>query len=193
MTRLSAPLLRWQVIDAKGSVTAVAEPEQESAGPLETNWAACKRAADRHAGHRIRRSVWEDLGGFDPRLECAEDWENVGPDRGAVGVWYEPALLAAYRSHQRPTAAAISPMRGELHYTRRAMELFRPLLPKDRARSIIASARRAYARTALDNARQLASEGRSPAMWAHLRMAGRLWPRLTTLREAARVAWRRAG
>ena len=89
------------------------------------------------------------------------------------GVWYEPGLLAAYRSHAQSNSGRHFANARELHYTRRAIELFRPLLPKDRAKSIIASARRAYARTALDNARQLARDGRRPAMWAHLRMAAR--------------------
>jgi glycosyltransferase involved in cell wall biosynthesis len=191
---IGAAFCRWQVIDAEGSVTAVAEAEQDVAGPL-------KDAIGRLASEQrivtpsiaVRRSVWEDLGGFDRRLECAEDWEMWVRIAARYGVWYEPALLAAYRSHEQSNTGRNFSDARELHYTWQAMELFRPLLPKDRARSIIASARRAYARTALDNARQLAKDGRKSAMWAHLRMAARFWPRLTTLREAARIAGGRTG
>ena len=186
---IGAAFCRWQVIDAEGSVTAVAEPEQENAGLL--NDAIGLLASEQRIvtpSIAVRRSVWEDLGGFDPRLECAEDWEMWVRIAARYGVWYEPGLLAAYRSHAQSNSGRNFADARELHYTRQAMELFRPLLPKDRAGSIITAARRAYARAALDNARQLVRDGRRSAMWAHLRMAARFWPRLTTLREAARIA-----
>ena len=104
------------------------------------------------------------------------------------GIWYEPSLLAAYRRHEHSNSGRHFANARELHYTRQAMELFRPLLPKERADTIITLARRAYARTALDNARELRRERRHSAMWAHLRMAWRLSPRLATLREALRIA-----
>jgi glycosyltransferase involved in cell wall biosynthesis len=191
---IGAAFCRWQVIDADGTVTAVAEPEQDSAGPMED--AIGRLASEQRIvtpSIAVRRSVWEDLGGFDPRLECAEDWEMWVRIAARYGVWYEPAVLASYRSHAQSNSGRHFANARELHYTQQAMELFRPLLPKDRARAIIGAARRAYARTALDNARQLARDGRKSPMWAHLRMAARFWPGLTTLRDAARIASSRMG
>jgi glycosyltransferase involved in cell wall biosynthesis len=191
---IGAAFCRWQVIDARGAVTTVAELEQDVAGPLGD--AIGRLASEQRIvtpSIAVRRSVWQDLGGFDPRLECAEDWEMWVRIAARYGVWYEPGLLAAYRSHAQSNSGRHFANARELHYTRQAIELFRPLLPKDRAGAIIGAARRAYARTALDNARQLASDGQKSAMWAHLRMAARFWPRLTTLREVASIACRRSG
>ena len=188
---VGAAFCRWQVIEAAGSVTAVADAEQAVAGPLDD--AVGRLASEQRIvtpAIAVRRSVWEQLGGFDPRLACAEDWEMWVRIAAHHGIWYEPALLAAYRRHEQSNTGRHFANARELHYTRQAMELFRPLLPKDRADTIIGAARRAYARTALDNARELARDRRRAAMWAHLRMATRLWPRFGTLREASRIAWR---
>lgn len=187
---VGAAFCRWQVIDAAGSVTAVAEAEQAVAGPLDD--ALARLASEQRIvtpAIAVRRRVWEQLGGFDPRLACAEDWEMWVRIAAHYGIWYEPKLLAAYRRHDQSNSGRHFANARELHYTRQAMELFRPLLPKDRADRIIAAARRAYARTALDNARELRRERRRSAMWAHLLMAWRLSPRLATLGSAARIAW----
>ena len=190
---VGAAFCRWQVIDAGGSVTAVAEAEQAVAGPLGD--ALGRLASEQRIvtpAIVVRRRVWEKLGGFDPRLACAEDWEMWVRIAASYGIWYEPSLLAAYRQHEQSNSGRHFANARELHYTRQAMELFRPLLPRDRADTIIASARRAYSRTALDNANELRRDRRRSAMWAHLRMAWRLWPRIATLREGARIAWGRA-
>ncbi|MEO8176317.1 MAG: glycosyltransferase [Sphingomicrobium sp.] len=186
---VGAAFCRWQIIDLAGSVTAVAETEQATAGPLDD--ALGKLASEQRIvtpAIVVRRQVWEQLGGFDPRLACAEDWEMWVRIAAHYGVWYEPELLAAYRKHDDSNTGRHFANARELRYTEQAMKLFRPLLPTDRAAAIIGSAKRAYARTALDNARQLASERRRRAMWAHLRMAWRLEPGMATLRAATRIA-----
>ncbi|MEO6256672.1 MAG: glycosyltransferase [Sphingomicrobium sp.] len=186
---IGAAFCRWQIVDSAGSVMDVAQAEQAAAGPLDD--ALGKLASEQRIvtpAIVVRRSVWEQLGGFDPRLACAEDWEMWVRIAARYGIWYEPALLATYRKHDDSNTGRHFADARELRYTELAMDLFRPLLPDDRAAAIIGSARRAYARTALDNARQLASERRRRAMWAHLRMAWRLEPRMATLRQAARIA-----
>ena len=185
---VGAAFCRWQIVDSAGAVTAVAEPEQAVAGPLED--ALARLASEQRIvtpAMAVRRAVWEHLGGFDPRLECAEDWEMWVRIAAHYRVWYEPALLASYRRHAQSNTGRHFANAAELHYTRLAMKLFRPLLPKERARTILGAARRAFAHTALDNARELASDKRRSAMRAHLWVAWRLWPRVATLRRAARI------
>jgi GT2 family glycosyltransferase len=190
---VGAAFCRWQIVDSTGAVTAVANPEQAAAGPLDD--ALARLASEQRIvtpAMAVRRRVWEHLGGFDPRLQCAEDWEMWVRIAANYRVWYEPALLASYRQHSQSNTGRHFANAAELHYTRLAMTLFRPLLPKERARAIHAAARRAYARTALDNARELARDRQRSAMRAHLWMAWRLWPRIATLREATRIALGRA-
>lgn len=186
---IGAAFCRWQVIDEAGTVGATAETEQPTAGRLDD--ALASLASEQRIvtpSIAVRRSVYERLGGFDPRLDCAEDWEMWVRIAAQYPVWYEPRVLASYRRHSASTTAANFANASELRYTLQAIRMFRPLLPTDRAEAIVASARHAYAQTALGTARDFAAERDLRAMRAHLAIALRLWPRLSTARKAARIA-----
>ena len=47
----------------------------------------------------VRRSVYEELGGFDNRLVYAEDWEMWVRVAARFPVYYEERPLACYRMH----------------------------------------------------------------------------------------------
>jgi len=185
---IGAAFCRWQTIDERGKVTAVAEAERETAGPLHD--ALARLASEQRIvtpSIAVRRSAYERLGGFDPRLDCAEDWEMWVRIAARFRVWYEPRLLASYRQHSSSTTAAHFRDASELRHTLSAIRLFKPLLPRERAQDITRSARRAYARTALGNAREFARKHDAAAMRAHLAMALRFQPSAPTLRDALRI------
>lgn len=190
---IGAAFCRWKIVDAEGREVTAAEPEQDQAGPLPD-------ALERLAGEQrivtpamaVRRSVWERLGGFDSRLRCAEDWEMWVRIAAHCPVWYEPRLLAAYRRHARSNTARSTRNADELRYSKMAIDLFEPLLPKDRAQQIVRRAREAYARTALRNAEAFAQEPDWPAVRANLFMAARLDPSVRTFAAAARALLRAA-
>ena len=187
--RIGAAFCRWQLIDGAGRVTAVAEPERTSAGLLDD--ALARLASEQRIvtpAIAVRRQAFERLGGFDARLQCAEDWEMWVRIAAHYQIWYEPRVLASYRQHRTSTTARHSADASELRYTLRAIRLFKPLLPSRRAAAIVACARRAYAATALRSAEQFCAEGNCRAMSAHLLMALRLWPRPSTIRRVARIA-----
>lgn len=79
-------------------------------------------------------------------------------------------------------------MAEELGYTRRAIEMFTPYLPADRAREIARRARLTYADTALNNARRFARSGDRQGMQAHLLEAVRMSATPGVLRRAAGIA-----
>jgi glycosyltransferase involved in cell wall biosynthesis len=51
------------------------------------------------AGTVVRRSVYEQLRGFDERISNGEDWEMWSRIAAHFPVWYEPEPLALYRRH----------------------------------------------------------------------------------------------
>jgi hypothetical protein len=102
-------------------------------------------------------------------------------------VWYEPQLLAAYRRHDESTTGRNTRNARELHYSRMAIKMFEPLLPRERKRDIVRRAKFVNARTALDNAKAYARERDWPGVTANLLMALRLRPRAATLRQAAAI------
>jgi glycosyltransferase involved in cell wall biosynthesis len=185
---VGAAFCRWKTVDGEGRDLATAEPEQESAGVLPD--ALGLLASEQRIvtpAIAVRRSVWERLGGFDSRLRCAEDWEMWVRIAAQYPIWYEPTLLAAYRRHDESNTGRNTRNAEELRYTKIAIELFEPLLPRERAQEIVSRARRAYARTALRNAEAFAKVPDWPAVRANLAMAARLDPSPRTFATAARA------
>lgn len=185
---IGAAFCRWVIVDSDDRTVSEAEPEQDHAGPLEN---ALERLASEQRivtpSIAVRRSVWECLGGFDSRLRCAEDWEMWVRIAARFPVWYEPAVLAAYRQHAGSTTARSSRNADELRYSKMAIEMFTPLLPPDRARAIAGHARRAYARAALARFASFSRQREWRAAWANLAMAAKLDPSLRMVRAAGRA------
>jgi glycosyltransferase involved in cell wall biosynthesis len=185
---IGAAWCRWRLIDATGAARDEAEPLQAHAGPLPDPLGVL--ATEQRIvtpSIAVRRSVYERLGGFDDRLACAEDWEMWVRIATTHGVWYEPQLLAAYRTHAGSTTGRNHRLGHELRYTAMAIDLFARSLPPDRAPAIARTARRTYARTALANARGFRASGDRGAMLAHLREAVRLSRSPRVLAGAGRV------
>ncbi len=185
---VGAAFCRWMMVDEQSQRLSVVEPLQSGAGPLPD--AAARLAEEQRIvtpSIAVRRTAYERLGGFDDRLRCAEDWEMWVRIAASHAVWYEPATLAAYRTHQDSNTGRHFRLAGELDYTRKAISMLGSYLPAERAPSIMRTARRAYARTALSNAREFAREGDAEAARAHLRAALRFSRSPRTLLQAARV------
>jgi glycosyltransferase involved in cell wall biosynthesis len=190
--RVGAAFCRWKIVDEGGRDVTVAEPEEDRAGIIED--ALTRLASEQRIvtpAISVRRKVWERLGGFDSRLRCAEDWEMWVRIAADYDVWYEPQLLAAYRRHGQSNTSRNTRNAEELRYSRMAIDMFEPLLPRDSARRIVKNAKRAYARTALHNAETFVQEPDWRAVKANLLMAARLDPSPRTLRKMAEVLLKR--
>ena len=185
---VGAAFCRWKIVDGDGEDLATADEEQEVAGPYRN---ALERLATEQRivtpSIAVRRSVWETLGGFDSRLLCAEDWEMWVRIAAHYQIWYEPQPLAAYRKHSASNTAQNSRNAKELRYSKIAIDLFAPLLPAARRRTLVRQARKSYATTALTNAVEYARSGDWSAAFSHLAMAVRLEPSWQTFRSARRV------
>ena len=84
----------------------------------------------------VRRSVYEQLGGFRPDLLHTADWEMWVRIAAHHPFWYEPAVLAAFRGHSASASANLRSSGGGLAETRRCIEVSRAWLPPDRAEVI---------------------------------------------------------
>lgn len=190
--RVGAAFCRWKIVDGGGEDITLAKPEQQHEGILDD--ALAHLASEQRIvtpAIAVRREVWERLGGFDSELRCAEDWEMWVRIAAHYDVWYEPRLLAAYRRHDLSNTSSNTRNAEELRYSGMAIEMFAPLLPRERARNIVKHAKRAYARTALRNAEIFAREPDWRAVKANLLMALRLNPSPSTLGKVASVLLKR--
>lgn len=109
----------------------------------------------------VRRDVYEDLGGFDPRFRTAgEDWEMWVRIAARYQVWFEPKVLASYRV-SRPGSLTGDARRTTrvVRDMRRACEIIEqrlPLLVEDRLRKErLHSARLFYAGWSLNYAQEI--------------------------------------
>lgn len=88
----------------------------------------------------VRRSVYQELGGFRSDLHAA-DWDLWIRIAAHYPVWYEPTTLVAWRCHSKSGSAALVISGEFVADERRVIEMNRCWLPPDRAEAIAGSAR----------------------------------------------------
>jgi glycosyltransferase involved in cell wall biosynthesis len=135
----------------------------------------------------VRRSVYEELGGFDDRLACAEDWEMWVRVATRFPVYYEERQLACYRLHGSSNTGRNLRDGRNLDYTRLAIELFASYFEPAERRALKRAAFSRYATSGLETARSLQSQGDAAAARAQLRVVWRLEKSPRTAAGIARV------
>jgi len=152
---IGAAFCRYRYIDETGRELALSDPEQESPGVLSN---ALERLALEQRimtpSMVVRRAVYEQLGGFDDRLPCSEDWEMWVRIAARHPIGYLPSPLASYRMHPDSNTGRNTHNAANMRYTRDAIEIFRAYLPAADARRIAGRARETYALSAVEFARE---------------------------------------
>jgi glycosyltransferase involved in cell wall biosynthesis len=185
---LGAAFCRQIFIDAHCNRLSMAPLEQESAGIIPD--AACWLAREQRImtpSIAVRRAVYEQLGGFDKRLRCSEDWEMWVRIAASYPMWYEPEPLALYRVHENSNTGRHVRSAEDMAYTRRAIEIFQSYLPPERAAEITRAARLTYAWSALESAQRFLETGDGAAFRAQLWEGMRLATSSALLNRAARL------
>ena len=146
---------RHAFIDENGRELAVSDPEQHFPGVLAN---ALERLALEQRimtpSMVVRRDVYEQLGGFDDRLPCSEDWEMWVRIAARHPIGYLPSPLAAYRMHPNSNTGRNTRNAANMRYTRMAIDMFRAYLPPARADAIASKARETYALSAVEFVRE---------------------------------------
>jgi glycosyltransferase involved in cell wall biosynthesis len=183
-----AAYCRHQYIDQVGRRLDVAPLEPSSSGIL-LEGARFLAAEQRIMTPCIvvRRSAYEELGGFDDRLACAEDWEMWVRLAARFPVYYEERPLGCYRLHDDSNTGRN--LRGglSLDYTRLAIELFAEYFEPPERSAVKRIAFSRYATSGLETAQKLQSQGKAGAARAQLRVVWRLEKSPRTAAGIARV------
>lgn len=129
---VAAAFCRTAGIDEQGSVVWVQEPERESPGVV-AGLVALEAAIHRILTPSvvIRRSVYEDIGGYHSGLPYCADWDMFKRVTVYGPVWYEPATLACWRQHDDSASARIRASGADLADRRRSIELSKAYLPAE--------------------------------------------------------------
>ncbi len=155
-----AAFCRAIYVDEAGVHVGMTDVEQQAPGLLDN--AAQTLAAEQRImtpSVVVRRAVYEELGGFDERLLCAEDWEMWVRIASRYPIWYEPQPLAYYRMHSASNTGRNERSGSNVRYTHLAIELFSHHLPPGTCRAVVGRAKQSYACAALRSAFQLARCG----------------------------------
>jgi glycosyltransferase involved in cell wall biosynthesis len=154
---IGAAFCRSAYIDEEGRPLGLSPAVREESGLLED--APVQLALEQRImtpAIVVRRAVYEQLGGFDRRLVCSEDWEMWVRIAAHHPVWYEAEPLALYRMHADSNTGRHVRSAEDVRYTREAIRLISGYLPPDVARRVSRRARRTYALSALETAGALA-------------------------------------
>ena len=113
----------------------------------------------------VRRTAYEQLGGFHPDLFHSADWDMWKRIATRFPVWYDPEPLALYRIHRGSDTSRLMQTGANIRDARHAIEIAEAYLPPGRVGLLTRKARLYHALYAVELARERALRGEwGPAM-----------------------------
>ena len=99
----------------------------------------------------IRRSVYEELGGYHPELTATLDWELYKRVSTFYDWWYEPDILVHYRQHSKSMRTGLLVTGTRTKSIRRSIEISETYLPHSLVKEVTAKARQCYFEMCLED------------------------------------------
>jgi len=141
---------RHAIAESPDRIVRVSHRERWRAGVLR-NW--LEKIAERQriqcAAVLVRRSVYEQLGGFRPDLCYALDWEMWVRIAAHFDVWFEPQKLAFYRRHDESETSRLDEAYKTSRDMLKAIEIMVEHLPQKAREHMANAAYVSFARRAL--------------------------------------------
>ena len=176
---VGAAFCRNWLLDGSGTRTAISTLERDVAGVCEA-WLEKIAVSNRIQCPSIvvRRSTYEQLGGFRSDLSFTLDWEMWIRIASRYPIYYEPEALAAFRVHDDSETARLCKDGSNVVDLLRAIEIANDHLPVSRRSELRKKARRYCVWHAISWAKEMLNRGDRAAAHAQLREAIRLDPSL---------------
>jgi glycosyltransferase involved in cell wall biosynthesis len=125
----------------------------------------------------VRRSLYERMGGFNPRLSHTADWEMWVRLAVNTSIWYEAKPLALYRSHASSDTSRLAQTGENIRELRRCAAVFEEYLPPEIRTGCAALARMWAGKIALRQVKAFAIRGAFSQAAANMGEALRCVPR----------------
>jgi glycosyltransferase involved in cell wall biosynthesis len=170
-----AMFCRYAVANSKGHWLRISELHRESAGLLE-DWHAeiTVQCVIQCAAIAVRRSVYEQLGGFLPHLHYVADWEMWQRIASQFAFCFEPSILACYRVHSDSATSRLRLDAADTREVREMIELTVAYHTAARGRVLARKARSSWAEVAVFHGRELLVQARFTPAWRQIVEALRL-------------------
>lgn len=169
---VGAAFCRHSYIDENGDCLFLSALERETTGIL-SDWLNIIAIMQRvqFPAIVVRRSAYEQLGGFCPQARSAADWEMWKRIATHYSVWYEPQSLACFRLHSSSESSRLIKTGANIADTRRAIEISQSYMPNIIACELSSKAREYYAIDALNRASKMLDLSDPAAAIAQVREA----------------------
>jgi glycosyltransferase involved in cell wall biosynthesis len=135
----------------------------------------------------VRRSVYEELGGFHPQLIHACDWEMWTRIAAHCPVWYEPKILAYSRVHSSSEFSSFIRSGENVMDERRAIEIIHTYLPPSKADKLYKKVSENCSLWNIVGASRMIARGDTTAAFVQLRTA--LRGQLPSVKVIGFLAW----
>lgn len=157
---IEAAFCRYIFMDEDDHWQRLSELERRTPGIL-SDWLEQSTVSNRimFPAISVKRSVYERIGGFHPRLIHSADWDMWKRVYLNAVVWYEPEPLALYRVHSASDSSTLERTGANVADSRESIEISRRYLPEPVAATLSAQARDFLARSALSSARRMIVKG----------------------------------
>jgi Glycosyl transferase family 2 len=175
---VGAALCRAIYTDEDGQWMALAELEARVPGVLDDGFAVRQFIDQRiqFAAFVVRRSTYEELGGFRSSLSHCLDWDMWKRIAARKAIFYHPEPMACYRQHAATDSSRLMRTGENVVDERRSIEFSCADVPPQHALRLRRDAKKAAGVRAARRARLLWKNGQHAAAW---RQAG----------EAMRCSW----
>ena len=172
---VGAALSRVIYIDGDGRWIGLSELESRTPGVLDDSftWRQLVDQRIQFVGMIVRRSTYEELGGFRPSLPHCLDWDMWKRVAISKAIVYDPEPLACYRLHDGMESSRLIMTGANVAEERRSIEYTCALLPLEQAASVRQAAKKFVGIKAARRARQLWRNGLRYAAWRQLAEAVR--------------------
>jgi|GEM_PF-440565 Predicted O-linked N-acetylglucosamine transferase, SPINDLY family len=117
----------------------------------------------------VKRSVYEELGGFCPQAGAAADWEMWKRIAVYYPMWYEPQAFACTRMNSSSWTSRLFQAGENIAEARKAIEISQSYLPKESAEELSNQAREHYAIEALKMAHSMIAKGEENSAIAQIK------------------------
>lgn len=147
---------RYAVANSNGHWFRISELHRESPGLLD-DWHAkiTVECMIQCAAIAVRRSVYEQLGGFFPHLHYVADWEMWQRIASRFPFCFEPSILACYRVHSNSATFRMRLDAADTREVRHMIELTATYHTPAHGRVLARKARSSWAAVAVFHAREL--------------------------------------
>ena len=171
----AAALCRHIYMDEDGQWTGFSELESRVSGVLDTDF-AWRQLLDQRiqfVAMVVRRSTYEELGGFRPLLPHCMDWDMWKRIALSSPVHCDPEPMACYRLHAGADSSRLITTGENVREERRSIDYSCAALPREKAAMVQRAASKAAGLRAARRARLLSKKGMRAAAWHQLAAAVR--------------------